>query len=156
MLQPALLATILVVTTLGLSVSFVTAQVNADDVITPARADKVKDLVSPGIYQGVKNGLTMKEHLNYPITCSTRPPPRLSQPRFHEAQLPIVEDAAGLRELADPPLLTMPIICEDDPDASPMITAARSRCVPRSARAHPGRSSSLTSRAWSDNYLSSD
>src|SRR5208282_2628838 len=57
---PALLAIILVVTTFGSSVNFVSAQVSPDDVITPAKADKVKDLVSPGVYQRVKNGLAMK------------------------------------------------------------------------------------------------
>jgi len=36
------------------------AQVQPDDVITPAKADKVKDLVSPGVLQRVKNGLAMK------------------------------------------------------------------------------------------------
>jgi len=40
--------------------SGVCAQVQPDDVITPARADKVKDLVSPGVYQRVKNGLAIK------------------------------------------------------------------------------------------------
>jgi hypothetical protein len=40
--------------------SYASAQVEPDDLITPSKADKVKDLVSPGVYQRVKNGLAMK------------------------------------------------------------------------------------------------
>jgi hypothetical protein len=46
------------------------AQVHPDDLITPESADKVKDLVSPGVYQRVKNGLAMKivesQHIEWP------------------------------------------------------------------------------------------
>ncbi len=58
--QPALLTSILVMAAFALFANVVSAQVQPDDVITPAKADKVKDLVSPGVYQRVKNGLAMK------------------------------------------------------------------------------------------------
>src|ERR1700687_2649028 len=36
------------------------AAVTPGDLITPANASKVKDLVSPGVYYKVENGMTMK------------------------------------------------------------------------------------------------
>lgn len=47
-------------TLLGGAAGTAQAQVQPDDVITSA--DKVKDLVSPGVLQQVKNGLAMKEY----------------------------------------------------------------------------------------------
>lgn len=58
--QSALLASVLIAAAFVFFANVASAQVHPDDVITPERADKVKDLVSPGVYQRVKNGLAMK------------------------------------------------------------------------------------------------
>src|SRR5260370_11022039 len=48
------------------------AQVKPGDFITPANADKVKDLVSPGEYWRGANGVSMK---SVPTRVNDRPPP---------------------------------------------------------------------------------
>jgi hypothetical protein len=110
---PALLAIILVVTTFGSSVNFVSAQVSPDDVITPARADKVKDLVSPGIYQRVKNGLTMKIVETQAIEW---PPPYKAATEANASKVSIGPDHRTISGyLAG---LPFPTIDPNDPDAA--------------------------------------
>lgn len=57
--RPALVA-LAMLAVMPLLVGNAAAQVQPDDLITPASADKVKALVSPGVLQRVRNGLAMK------------------------------------------------------------------------------------------------
>jgi hypothetical protein len=93
-IRPALLTAVLMVVALALFANVASAQVSPDDVITPAKADKVKDLVSPGVFLRVKNGLTMKIAETQAIEW---PPPYKAAT---EANSPKVSIAADHRSLS--------------------------------------------------------
>lgn len=108
----ALLAPFLAVTILSFSAN-VSAQVNPDDVITPERADKVKDVVSPGIYQRVKNGLTMKIVETQAIEW---PPPYKAATEANASKANIGQDHRTISGYVAG--LPFPTIDPNDPDAA--------------------------------------
>jgi len=63
------------------------AGVQPGDAITPANASKVKDLVSPGVYYKIENGMTMKIVPSGRIDwlLLTRKQPRSTPPRCGSA-----------------------------------------------------------------------
>lgn len=52
---------LMVIASATTSSSLAFAQVEPNDLITPPKADKVKDLVLPGVFQRVKSSLAMKD-----------------------------------------------------------------------------------------------
>ncbi len=89
------------------------AQVQPEDLITAERADKVKDLVSPGVYQRVKNGLTMKIA---PTQAIDWPPPYKAATEANAANVHIAPDHRSLTGYVAG--LPFPNVDANDPDAA--------------------------------------
>jgi hypothetical protein len=88
------------------------AQVQPDDVINPAKAEKVKDLVSPGVYLRVKNGLAMKIAETQAIEW---PPPYKAATDANAAKVSLVDHRTISGYVAG---LPFPNIDPNDPDAA--------------------------------------
>jgi hypothetical protein len=92
------------------------AQVRPGDFITPENATKVKDLVSPGVYYKVQNGMTMK------ITPSQRvdwPPPYKDATEKYSSQVRLSKDRRSIvGYVAGQPF---PLIDANDPDVAEKI-----------------------------------
>src|SRR5467141_2151853 len=89
------------------------AGVQPGDAITPANASKVKDLVSPGVYYKIENGMTMK------IVPSGRidwPPPYKEATEKYSAQVRLSTN--GLSLLGYVAGQPFPIIDDNDPNAA--------------------------------------
>lgn len=108
-----LLATIVLVTSSFWFANVTSAQVSPDDVITPAKADKVKDLVSPGVYQRVKNGLAMKIAETQAIEW---PPPYKAATEANASKVSIGPDHRTISGYVAG--LPFPTIDPNDPDAA--------------------------------------
>lgn len=111
--RSAFLTSTLIGAALVLFANVVSAQVQPDDVITPDRADKVKDLVSPGVYQRVKNGLAMK----IVETQSTEwPPPYKAATEANGSKVSLGPDRRTISGYVAG--LPFPNIDPNDPDAA--------------------------------------
>lgn len=97
---------------LASSWSLAQAQVQPDDVINPGKADKVKDLVSPGVYQRVKNGLAMKIVETQAIEW---PPPYKAATDANAAKVSLTDHRTLSGYVAG---LPFPNIDANDPDAA--------------------------------------
>ncbi len=95
------------------SVDSARAQVQPDDLITPERADKIKDLVSPGVYQRVRNGLTMKIAETQAIEW---PPPYKAATDANSSHVSIAPDHRNLNGYVAG--LPFPNVDPNDPDAA--------------------------------------
>ncbi len=111
--RPVLLTAALIAATFLLLANVVSAQVSPDDVITPAKADKVKDLVSPGVYQRVRNGLTMKIGETQPIEW---PPPYKAATEANSSKVTLGPDHRTLSGYVAG--LPFPNIDPNDPEAA--------------------------------------
>ena len=89
------------------------AQVQPDDLITPTSADKVKDLVSPGVLQRVRNGLAMKIVGTQGIEW---PPPYKAATETNSSHASIAPDHRSLNGYVAG--LPFPNIDPNDPDAA--------------------------------------
>jgi len=89
------------------------AQVKVGDFITPENADKVKDLVSPGVLHKVRYGMTMR------ITASERldwPPPYKEATEKYSGQVRLAEDRKTVvGYVAGQPF---PLLDANDPDVA--------------------------------------
>jgi hypothetical protein len=104
---------VVMVAAFALFADIVSAQVNPDDVITPEKADKVKDLVSPGVYQRVKNGLAMKIVETQAIEW---PPPYKAATEANSSKVSIGPDHRTISGYVAG--LPFPTIDPNDPDAA--------------------------------------
>ncbi len=92
------------------------AAVKPGDLITPANASKVKDLVSPGVYYKVENGMTMKI---VPSGLIDWPPPYKEATEKYSAQVRLSHDNRSLvGYVAGQPF---PLIDTNDPQAATKI-----------------------------------
>ena len=92
------------------------AEVKPGDVITPANAAKVKDLVSPGVFYKVENGMTMKI---VPSGLIDWPPPYKEATEKYSAQVRLSRDNRSLiGYVAGQPF---PLIDTNDPQAATKI-----------------------------------
>src|SRR5258708_4147586 len=69
------------------------AEVQTGDLITPPNSDKVKELVSPGVYYKVVNGMSMK------IAATERiewPPPYMNATEKYSGQVRLSQDGRSL------------------------------------------------------------
>src|SRR5258708_13898712 len=91
-------------------------EVKPGDVITPANATKVKDLVSPGVYYKVENGMTMKI---IPSGQIDWPPPYKEATEKYSAQVRLSRDNRSLvGYVAGQPF---PLIDTNDPQTATKI-----------------------------------
>jgi hypothetical protein len=111
--QSAFLAAILIVAAFASFANVASAQVNPDDLITPERADKIKDLVSPGVYLRVKNGLAMKIGETQAIEW---PPPYKAATDANASKVSIAPDHRSISGYVAG--LPFPNIDPNDPDAA--------------------------------------
>ncbi|HKN00842.1 MAG TPA: DUF1329 domain-containing protein [Candidatus Binataceae bacterium] len=92
------------------------AQVKPGDVITPDNAAKVKDLVSPGVYWRVQNGMTMKI---VPTERIDWPPPYKEATEKYSPQVRLTSDHRSLvGYVAGQPF---PLLDPNDPDVATKI-----------------------------------
>ena len=69
------------------------AQVKPGDFITPANAEKVRDVVGPGVFYKVQNGMTMKI---VPTERVDWPPPYMDATEKYSAQVRLTPDHKSL------------------------------------------------------------
>jgi hypothetical protein len=92
------------------------AEVKPGDVITPANASKVKDLVSPGVFYKVENGMSMKI---VPSGLIDWPPPYKEATEKYSGQVRLSRDNRSLvGYVAGQPF---PLIDSNDPQAAAKI-----------------------------------
>src|SRR6266478_9588647 len=92
------------------------AEVKPGDVITPANATKVKDLVSPGVYYKVENGMSMKI---VPSGLIDWPPPYKEATEKYSGQVRLSRDNRSLvGYVAGQPF---PLIDTNDPQVASKI-----------------------------------
>jgi hypothetical protein len=92
------------------------AQVKPGDFITPDNAEKVRDVVSPGVFYKVQNGMTMKI---VPTERVDWPPPYMDATEKYSAQVRLTPDHKSLvGYVAGQPF---PLIDVNDPDIATKI-----------------------------------
>ncbi|HYA34012.1 MAG TPA: DUF1329 domain-containing protein, partial [Candidatus Binataceae bacterium] len=97
-------------------VSAARAQVKPGDIIGPDNAEKVKDLVSPGQYPRIMNGMTLKIVPTHRIEW---PPPYQEATEKYSAQVRLSADHRSLvGYVAGEPFPTVDV---NDPDAGPKV-----------------------------------